>query len=51
MRTNKTHFDTFENDTIGLNAVFNKYHGPAAFSKLKDDILVCGVGFLVRQCL
>lgn len=46
MRANKTHFDKFENDSIGLNAVFNKYHGREAFNKIKDDILVCGVGFL-----
>jgi hypothetical protein len=46
MRANKTHFDKFENDTIGLNEVFNQYKGGEAFNKLKEDILVCGVGFL-----
>lgn len=46
MRANKTHFDKFENDGIGLNEVFNALNGPQAFNKLKDDILVCGVGFL-----
>lgn len=46
MRANKTHFDTFENDTIGLNNVFSEFHGHEAFNKLKDDILVGGVSFL-----
>lgn len=46
MRANKTHFDKFENDTIGLNAVFNEYKAREAFNKIKDDILVCGVGFM-----
>lgn len=46
MRANKTHFDTFENDTIGLGKVFRDYRAPEAFNKLKDDILVAGVGFL-----
>ena len=46
MRANKTHFDRFENDTIGLNEVFNELRGPEAFNKLKEDLLVCGVGFL-----
>ncbi len=46
MRANKTHFDKFENDTIGLNEVFNELKGPQAFNKVKDDVLVCGVGFL-----
>lgn len=46
MRANKTHFDRFENDTIGLNEIFNKYHGKEAFNKIKDDTLICGVGFL-----
>lgn len=46
MRANKTRFDKFENDTIGLNEVFNEYHGREALDKIKEDILVCGVGFL-----
>jgi len=46
MRANKTHFDKFENDTIGLNDVFKELKGPQAFNKVKDDILICGVGFL-----
>lgn len=46
MRANKTTFDRFENDTIGLNEVFKEYKGPEAVDKIKDDILVCGVGFL-----
>jgi hypothetical protein len=46
MRSNKTHFDRFENDTIGLNEVFDEYHGREALNKIKEDILVCGVGFL-----
>lgn len=48
MRANKTHFDRFENDDIGLNEVFNKYHAPDAFKIIKEDILVCGVGFLAK---
>lgn len=46
MRANKTWFDRFENDTMGLNELFNEYHGPAAFNKLKTDVLAAGVGFL-----
>lgn len=47
IRANKTQFDRFENDTLGLNDIFNRYRGKQAFDKIKDDILVCGVGFLV----
>lgn len=46
MRANKTHFDKFENDTLGLNEIFEKYRVLEAFDKLKEDILVCGCGFL-----
>lgn len=46
MRANKTHFDRFEGDTIGLNDVFAEYRAAEAFNKIKEDILVCGVGFL-----
>lgn len=46
IRANKTKFDKFENDTLGLNDLFTKYKVKEAFDKLKDDILVCGCGFL-----
>lgn len=46
MRANKTRFDRFENDTLGLTEILDKYHGRAALDKIKDDILVAGVGFL-----
>lgn len=46
MRANKTQFDRFDNDTLGLNEVFNEFHGREAFNKIKDDTLICGVGFL-----
>ena len=46
MRANKTHFDGFENDTLGLNALFEKYRVYEALDKLKEDILVAGCGFL-----
>lgn len=46
IRANKTKFDKFENDTIGLNEVFDEFHGRQAFNKIKKDILVSGVGFL-----
>lgn len=46
IRANKTHFDKFENDTLGFNDLITKYHVREAFEKLKGDILVCGVGFL-----
>ena len=46
IRANKTKFDRFENDTLGLNELFAKYKVKEAFDKVKDDILVCGCGFL-----
>lgn len=46
IRANKTKFDRFENDTLGLNELFTKYRVKEAFDKIKDDILVCGCGFL-----
>lgn len=46
MRANKTHFDCFENDTLGLNEVLSHYRVVEALDKLKEDVLVCGVGFL-----
>lgn len=46
IRANKTKFDRFENDTLGLNEIFAKYKVIEAFDKVKDDILVCGCGFL-----
>lgn len=46
IRANKTKFDRFENDTLGLNELFDKYRVNEAFDKIKDDILVCGCGFL-----
>lgn len=46
IRSNKTNFDKFENDTLGLNEIFKKYKVIEAFDKIKDDILVCGCGFL-----
>lgn len=46
MRANKTRFDRFDNDTLGLTELFEKYHGRAALDKIKSDILVSGVGFL-----
>lgn len=46
IRANKTKFDRFENDTLGLNEIFAKYKVLEAFDKIKDDILVCGCGFL-----
>lgn len=46
IRANKTKFDRFENDTLGLNELFKKYKVIEAFDKIKDDILVCGCGFL-----
>ncbi len=46
MRSNKTHFDKFENDTLKLNEIIKEYHVLEAFNKIKDDILVPGVGFL-----
>lgn len=46
IRANKTKFDRFENDTLGLNEIFTKYKVKEAFDKIKDDVLVCGCGFL-----
>ena len=46
IRANKTKFDRFENDTLGLNELFTKYRVKEAFDKIKDDVLVCGCGFL-----
>ena len=46
IRANKTKFDRFENDTLGLNELFEKYKVKEAFDKIKDDVLVCGCGFL-----
>lgn len=46
IRANKTKFDRFENDTLGLNEIFDKYKVNEAFDKIKDDVLVCGCGFL-----
>ena len=46
IRANKTKFDRFENDTLGLNELFTKYKVKEAFDKIKDDVLVCGCGFL-----
>lgn len=46
VRANKTAFDRFENDTLGLNAIMSKYRINEAFEELKNDVLVCGVGFL-----
>ena len=46
IRANKTKFDRFENDTLGLNDIFAKYRVLEAFDKIKDDVLVCGCGFL-----
>jgi len=46
IRANKTQFDRFENDTLRLTDLMKKYHVDEAFNKLKNDILVCGCGFL-----
>ena len=46
MRANKTHFDKFENDTLGLTDLFRKYHVYDAFDKIKEDTLVAGCSFL-----
>ena len=46
MRANKTHFDCFENDTLGLNEILAKYRVIEAFDKVKEDVLVAGCGFL-----
>lgn len=46
MRANKTHFDCFENDVLGLNDILKKYRVLDAFEKIKEDVLVAGCGFL-----
>lgn len=46
IRANKTKFDKFENDTLGLNELFTKYKVKEAFNKVKEDVLICGCGFL-----
>lgn len=46
MRANKTRFDRFENDIIGLNEILDEYKVREAFDNLKEDIPVCGIGFL-----
>lgn len=46
MRANKTHFDCFENDTLGLNEVLKKYCVLEAFEKIKTDILIAGCSFI-----
>lgn len=46
IRANKTNFDRFENDTLGFNELFDKYKVKEAFDKIKDDVLICGCGFL-----
>ncbi len=46
IRANKTKFDRFENDTLKLNELFAKYKVIEAFDKVKEDVLVCGCGFL-----
>lgn len=46
IRANKTNFDRFENDTLGFNDLMSKYNIKEAFDQLKDDVLICGVGFL-----
>lgn len=46
MRGNKTHFDRFENDALGLTQLLKDYKAFEAFNKVKDDVLVAGCGFL-----
>ena len=46
MRGNKTHFDRFENDALGLTQLLKDYKAFDAFNKVKDDTLVAGCGFL-----
>lgn len=46
IRANKTNFDCFENDTLKLNELFEKYKVIEAFDKIKEDVLICGCGFL-----
>ncbi len=46
MRANKTHFDKFENDSLGLTGLFKKYHVYEALDKIKADTLVAGCAFI-----
>ena len=46
MRANKTHFDTFENDTIGLKDIYDEFAVGDALDMIMKDIPICGVGFL-----
>lgn len=46
MHANKTHFDCFENDTMHLNEIMEKYQVLTAFEKVKEDVLVAGCAFL-----
>lgn len=46
IRANKTNFDRFENDTLKFNELMAKYDIKESFDQIKDDILICGVGFL-----
>lgn len=46
IRANKTNFDTFENDTMGFNDLFKRYHVGEALNKIRSDILIAGCGFL-----
>ena len=46
IRANKTNFDRFENDTLQFNELMKEYGVKEAFDQLKDDVLICGVGFL-----
>ena len=46
MRANKTTFDCFENDELGLTSIMERYGIYDALNKLKEDILVAGCGFL-----
>lgn len=46
MRSNKTVFDCFENDDLGLTDIMREYRITEAFDKVKEDILVAGCGFI-----
>jgi len=46
IRSNKTHFDCFENDALSLNSILQKYDMIKAFDKVKRDVLIAGCGFL-----
>ena len=46
MRSNKTTFDCFENDDLGLTEIARKYHVYEAINKVKEDVLVAGCGFI-----